>query len=156
MEPRYSVETLGVTKVYRVGHIDYPALRGVSLKIERGELTSIIGASGSGKSTLLNIMGALDPPTSGHVIVDGIDLKKLDEDRVALLRNLRTGFIYQSFNLIPRLTSVENVEMPLIARGISEQARKNRSLEMLSAVGLARKANKRQSARHQARSSSRR
>ena len=143
MEPRYSVETVGVTKVYRVGHIDYPALRGVSLKIERGELTSIIGASGSGKSTLLNIMGALDPPTSGRVIVDGIDLKKLDEDRVALLRNLRIGFIYQSFNLIPRLTSVENVEMPLIARGISEQTRENRSLEMLSAVGLARKANKR-------------
>jgi putative ABC transport system ATP-binding protein len=142
-EPGYSVETVQVTKVYRVGHIDYPALRGVSLKIERGELTSIIGASGSGKSTLLNIMGALDPPTSGRVIVDGIDLKKLDEDRVALLRNLRIGFIYQSFNLVTRLTSVENVEMPLIARGISEQARKRRSLEMLSAVGLAQKVNKR-------------
>jgi putative ABC transport system ATP-binding protein len=138
-----SVEIVEVTKVYRVGHVDYPALRGVSLKIERGELTSIIGASGSGKSTLLNIIGALDPPTSGRVIIDGIDLKKLDEDRLALLRNLRIGFIYQSFNLIPRLTSVENVEMPLIARGVPEQARKSRSLKMLSAVGLAQKANKR-------------
>ena len=142
-DPAPSVETLGVTKVYRVGHVDYPALRGVSLKIERGELTSIIGASGSGKSTLLNIIGALDPPTSGRVIIDGIDLKKLDEDRLALLRNLRIGFIYQSFNLIPRLTSVENVEMPLIARGVPEQTRKSRSLKTLSAVGLAQKANKR-------------
>ena len=138
-----SVETVGVTKVYRVGHVDYPALRGVSLKIERGELTSIIGASGSGKSTLLNIIGALDLPTSGRVIIDGIDLKRLDEDRLALLRNLRIGFIYQSFNLIQRLTSVENVEMPLIARGVAEQTRKSRSLKMLSAVGLAQKANKR-------------
>jgi putative ABC transport system ATP-binding protein len=142
-DPAPSVETVGVTKVYRVGHVDYPALRGVSLRIERGELTSIIGASGSGKSTLLNIIGALDPPTSGRVIIDGIDLKKLDEDRLALLRNLRIGFIYQSFNLIQRLTSIENVEMPLVARGIPEQARKSRSLKMLSAVGLAQKANKR-------------
>ena len=142
-DPAPSVETVGVTKVYRVGHVDYPALRGVSLRIERGELTSIIGASGSGKSTLLNIIGALDPPTSGRVIIDGFDLKKLDEDRLALLRNLRIGFIYQSFNLIQRLTSIENVEMPLIARGIPEQTRKSRSLKMLSAVGLAQKANKR-------------
>jgi putative ABC transport system ATP-binding protein len=138
-----SVETVDVTKVYRVGHMDYPALRGVSVKVKRGELTSIIGASGSGKSTLLNIIGALDPPTSGRVIIDGIDLKKLDEDRLALLRNLRIGFIYQSFNLIPRLTSIENVEMPLIARGTPERTRKSRSLKMLSAVGLAQKANKR-------------
>jgi putative ABC transport system ATP-binding protein len=142
-DPAPSVETVGVTKVYRVGHVDYPALRGVSLRIERGELTSIIGASGSGKSTLLNIIGALDPPTSGRVIIDGFDLKKLDEDRLALLRNRRIGFIYQSFNLIQRLTSIENVEMPLIARGIPEQTRKSRSLKMLSAVGLAQKANKR-------------
>jgi len=142
-DPAPSVETVGVTKTYRVGHVDYPALRGVSLRIERGELTSIIGASGSGKSTLLNIIGALDPPTSGRVIIDGIDLKKLDEDRLALLRNLRIGFVYQSFNLILRLTSIENVEMPLVARGIPEQARKSRSLKMLSAVGLAQKANKR-------------
>jgi putative ABC transport system ATP-binding protein len=138
-----SVETVAVTRVYRVGHVDYPALRGVSLKIKRGELTSIIGASGSGKSTLLNIIGALDPPTSGRVIIDGIDLKKLDEDRLALLRNLRIGFIYQSFNLIQRLTSIENVEMPLITRGVQEQTRKSRSLKMSSAVGLAQKANKR-------------
>jgi putative ABC transport system ATP-binding protein len=126
-----------------VGHIDYPALKGVTLKIAKGELVSVVGPSGSGKSTFLNLIGALDPPTSGRVLIDGIDLKKLNEDGLALLRNLRIGFIYQSFNLIQRLTSIENVEMPLIARGAPEQARKSRSLKMLSAVGLAQKADKR-------------
>jgi len=138
-----AVQTIDVTKVYRVGHIDYPALRGVTLKIAKGELASIVGPSGSGKSTLLNLIGALDPPTSGRVIIDGIDLRKLNQDKLALLRNLRIGFVYQSFNLIQRLTSIENVEMPLIARGVSEEARKSRSLKMLSAVGLRRQANKR-------------
>ena len=138
-----AVQTVDVTRVYRVGHVDYPALKGVSLKIPKGELVSVVGPSGSGKSTFLNLIGALDPPTSGHVIIDGIDLKKLDEDKLALLRNLRIGFVYQSFNLIQRLTSTENVEMPLIARGVPEKTRQNRSLKMLSAVGLAQKANKR-------------
>jgi len=126
-----------------VGHIDYPALRGVSLKIAKGELVSIVGPSGSGKSTLLNLIGALDPPTSGRVIIDGIDLRKLNQDKLALLRNLRIGFVYQSFNLIQRLTAIENVEMPLIARGVSEEVRKSRSMKMLSAVGLSPQANKR-------------
>jgi putative ABC transport system ATP-binding protein len=126
-----------------VGHINYPALRGVSLKMAKGELVSVVGPSGSGKSTFLNMIGALDRPTSGRVIIDGIDLRKLSEDKLALLRNLKIGFVYQAFNLIQRLTAIENVEMPLIARGISEQARKSRSLKVLSAVGLARYANKR-------------
>jgi putative ABC transport system ATP-binding protein len=139
----FAVQTVDVTRVYRVGHVDYPALKGVSLKIPKGELVSVVGPSGSGKSTFLNLIGALDPPTSGHVIIDGIDLEKLDEDKLALLRNLRIGFVYQSFNLIQRLTSTENVEMPLIARGVPEKTRQNRSLKMLSAVGLAQKANKR-------------
>lgn len=140
---RPAVETVNVTKIYRVGRIDYPALRGVSIKISKGELVSIVGPSGSGKSTFLNLIGALDPPTSGRVIIDGTDLKRLNEGTLALLRNLRIGFIYQSFNLIRRLTSIENVEMPLIARGIREKVRKSRSLKMLSAVGLTEKANKR-------------
>jgi len=138
-----AVQTVDATRVYRVGHIDYPALRGVSLKIAKGELVSIVGPSGSGKSTFLNLIGALDPPTSGRVIIDGIDLRKLSEDKLALLRNMKIGFVYQSFNLIQRLTAIENVEMPLIARGVPEEARKSRSLKMLSAVGLARAANKR-------------
>ena len=140
---RPAVQTIDITKVYRVGHIDYAALRGVNLKIGKRELVSIVGPSGSGKSTLLNLIGALDPPTSGRVIIDGIDLRKLSEDKLALLRNLRIGFVYQSFNLIQRLTAIENVEMPLIARGVPEKTRKSRSLKMLSAVGLTREANKR-------------
>ncbi|MGB9023031.1 MAG: ABC transporter ATP-binding protein [Candidatus Bathyarchaeia archaeon] len=138
-----AVQTIDVTKVYRVGHIDYPALRGVNLKIGKRELVSIVGPSGSGKSTLLNLIGALDPPTSGHVIIDGVDLRKLNEDRLALLRNQKIGFVYQTFNLIQRLTATENVEMPLIARGVPDKIRRSRSLKMLSAVGLAQKANKR-------------
>jgi putative ABC transport system ATP-binding protein len=138
-----AVQTVDVTKTYRVGHIDYPALRGVSLKVGKGELVSIVGPSGSGKSTLLNVVGALDPPTSGRVIIDGIELRKLNEDKLALLRNLKIGYVYQTFNLIQRLTAVENVEMPLIARGISERDRRNRSLKMLTAVGLSRFADKR-------------
>jgi putative ABC transport system ATP-binding protein len=141
--PPPSVQTVDATKVYRVGHVDYPALRGVSIKIAKGEFVSIMGPSGSGKSTLLNLVGALDPPTSGRVIIDGVNLRKLGEDQLALLRNRKLGFVYQSFNLIQRLKSVENVEMPLISRGIPDRERRNRSLKMLSAVGLAGKANKR-------------
>ena len=126
-----------------MGHINYSALRGVNLKIGKRELVSIVGPSGSGKSTLLNLIGALDPPTSGHVIIDGVDLRKLNEDKLALLRNQKIGFVYQTFNLIQRLTATENVEMPLIARGVPEKIRRSRSLKMLSAVGLAEKANKR-------------
>jgi len=138
-----AVQVVDATKVYRVGHQEYPALRGVSFKIERGELTSIMGPSGSGKSTLLNIIGALDRATSGRVFIDGVNIRRLNEDQLALLRNRRIGFVYQSFNLIQRLTAIENVELPLIARGLSEKVRKNSSLKLLSAVGLASKRNKR-------------
>jgi len=138
-----AVQTIDLTKVYRVGHTDYPALRGVNMKIQKGEFVAIMGPSGSGKSTLLNLIGALDRQTSGKVLVDGIDLRKLGEDRLSLLRNRKLGFVYQSFNLIQRLTSIENVEMPLIARGMSEAERRSKSMKMLSAVGLASKASKR-------------
>ena len=138
-----AVETIDLTKVYRVGHTDYPALKGISMKIRKGEFVAIMGPSGSGKSTLLNLIGALDRQTSGKVLIDGIDLRKLNEDKLSLLRNRKLGFVYQSFNLIQRLTSVENVEMPLIARGMSDQARRSKSLKMLSAVGLTSKENKR-------------
>jgi putative ABC transport system ATP-binding protein len=139
----HAVQTVDVTKVYRVGNMDYPALKGINLKIGKGEFVSIMGPSGSGKSTLLNVIGALDRPTTGRVIIDGIDLKKLSEDSLSILRNRKLGFIYQSFNLIQRLTSLENVEMPLISRGIPENTRRSRSLKLLSAVGLSAKANKR-------------
>ena len=138
-----AVQTVDLTKVYKVGHTEYPALRGVNLKIEKGEFVAIMGPSGSGKSTLLNLIGALDRQTSGKVIIEGIDLRKLGEDKLSLLRNHKLGFVYQSFNLIQRLSSIENVEMPLIARGMPERIRRSKSMKMLSAVGLASKAQKR-------------
>lgn len=138
-----AVQVIDVTKTYRVGHTDYPALKGINMKIDRGEFVAIMGPSGSGKSTLLNLIGALDRQTSGKVLIDGIDLKRMSEDKLAILRNRKLGFIYQSFNLIQRLTSIENVEMPLIARGIPERTRRARSARMLKAVGLVGKANKR-------------
>ena len=141
--PIPAVQTVNVTKVYHVGHMNYPALKGISLKIDRGEFVSIMGPSGSGKSTLLNVIGALDPPTSGRVIIDGTDLRKLSEDKLAMLRNRKLGFVYQSFNLIQRLTAVENVEMPLVARGIPDKERKKRSVRTLNTVGLSQLANKR-------------
>ena len=138
-----AVQVVEVTKTYKVGSMEYPALRGVSFRIERGELASIIGPSGSGKSTILNIVGALDRPTSGRVFIDGINLRKLSDDRLSILRNRKIGFVYQSFNLIQRLTAAENVEMPLLARNLGTSDRHNRALKMLKAVGLGRKANKR-------------
>ena len=138
-----AVKVVEVTKTYRVGNMEYPALRGVSFRIERGELVSIIGPSGSGKSTILNIVGALDRPTSGRVFIDGINVRKLNDDKLSVLRNRKIGFVYQSFNLIQRLTAAENVEMPLLARNIKTTARRNRALKMLKAVGLGRKVNKR-------------
>jgi putative ABC transport system ATP-binding protein len=118
-------------------------MKGVTLRIEKGELASIIGPSGSGKSTLLNIIGALDKPTTGRVLIDGVNLKKLTDDQLALLRNRRIGFIYQSFNLIGRLTARENVEMPLVARGLPDGVRKAAAAKYLKAVGLERLSHKR-------------
>ena len=138
-----AVEVRDVTKVYKVGTMNYPALKGINLRIDKGEFVSIIGPSGSGKSTLLNLIGALDSPTTGRIIIDGSDLRKLNEDKLAVLRNRKLGFVYQSFNLIQRLNSVENVEMPLISRGIPEKVRRSKALKMLSAVGLKGKAQKR-------------
>ena len=112
------------------------------MKVQKGEFLSIMGQSGSGKSTLLNIIGALDRQTSGKIMIDGINLRKLSEDKLAILRNHKLGFIYQSFNLIQRLTAIENVEMPLISRSTPEKIRRSKSLKMLSAVGLATKTNK--------------
>jgi len=140
-----AVQVVDITKTYRVGSMEYPALRGVSFRIERGELASIIGPSGSGKSTILNIVGALDRPTSGRVFIDGINLRRLNDDQVSILRNRKIGFVYQSFNLIQRLTAAENVEMPLLARNLETSIRHNRALNMLKAVGLGRKSNKRPS-----------
>ncbi|MGV6827528.1 MAG: ABC transporter ATP-binding protein, partial [bacterium] len=125
-----------ITKRYTTGSSESEVLKGISLTIEEGELVSIMGASGSGKSTLMNIIGMLDLPSSGHFQFDDIDVLKADDDTLAALRNHKVGFIFQSFNLLPRLNAIENICLPLGYRGISFDRAKPLAQEMLEKVGL--------------------
>ena len=130
------IELADVHKTYAVGDIAVHALRGVSLRIERGEYVAIIGASGSGKTTLMNIIGCLDTPTTGSYHLNGIDVRGLDEDTLADIRNRHIGFVFQSFNLIPRTRAIQNVELPLSYAGVHRSARHDRALAALQQVGL--------------------
>ena len=126
-----------IVKTYSIGDIAVHALRGVSLTVERGEFVAIMGASGSGKSTLMNIIGCLDVPTRGHFWLDGVDVRELDEYDLARVRSRKIGFIFQSFNLVPRTSAIANVELPLVYAGIPPRERRERSIEALERVGLA-------------------
>lgn len=128
------IEIQEVTKTYQMGETEVRALRGVSLEIEQGEMVAIVGPSGSGKSTLMNIIGCLDLPTSGIYRLDGVDVHKLDDDALAEIRNQKIGFVFQSFNLLPRTSAMDQVELPMVYAGRPD--RRKRALEALTQVGL--------------------
>jgi putative ABC transport system ATP-binding protein len=125
-----------ITKTYHLAELDVPVLKDINLSIESGEYVAIMGASGSGKSTLMNIMGCLDRPTSGQYILDGRDLTTLDDDELADIRNQYIGFVFQQFNLLPRLTALENVMLPMIYANVSRLQRVKSATEALEQIGL--------------------
>ncbi|HEX2924598.1 MAG TPA: ABC transporter ATP-binding protein [Chloroflexota bacterium] len=132
------IKVKDLTKIYRMGEIEVPALQGVDLEIADGELVSIMGPSGSGKSTLMNVLGCLDVPTGGSYELDGIEISSLNDDQLAEIRNKKIGFVFQSFNLLPRRAAVEQVELPLLYAGSNH--RKERAMEALELVGLGNRA----------------
>ncbi len=136
MPAEWVIEVEEITKVYTMGTVEVHALRGVSMRVATGEMLAIMGPSGSGKSTLMNILGCLDQPTGGRYLLDGEDVSTLDDDALALIRNRKVGFVFQSFNLLPRMSALENVELPLIYAGLPSRERHRRAKAMLEAVGL--------------------
>lgn len=126
-----------IWKVYRLGDVDVQALGGLSLRIEKGEFVAVMGASGSGKSTLMNILGCLDRPTKGHYRLEGRDVGELRADQLADIRNREIGFVFQSFNLIPRTSALENAQLPLLYRGLPLMEQRAKAAHVLQRVGLA-------------------
>lgn len=131
------IEVSNLSKLYWTGHIEVKALRDVSIMMGDGEYVSIMGPSGSGKSTLMNLLGCLDTPSSGSYRLDGQEVSALSDDGLASIRNLKIGFVFQTFNLLPRLTSIANVELPMIYSGLNRKDRKEKAIAALEKVGLA-------------------
>ena len=135
------IEVKNIVKSYVTGDINFTALKGINLKINKGEFTSIMGPSGSGKSTFMNILGCLDKMDEGNFILNGKDVSNLVDDELAFIRNKEIGFVFQAFNLLPRMTILENVELPMIYAGVPLKERKKRALEALDKVGLSDRIN---------------
>jgi putative ABC transport system ATP-binding protein len=131
-----AVRTAGLTRTFEVGETTVQALRGIDLKIEKGEFVALVGPSGSGKSTFLNLVGGLDRPTAGELWVDGMELSASKEKALTEHRRRRVGFVFQSFNLLPRLTALENVALPLMFVGVPERERRERARDLLVRMGL--------------------
>ncbi len=131
------IDVKDITKVYEMGDVQVHALRGVTFTVESGEFIAIMGPSGSGKSTMMDILGCLATPTAGEYYFEGEEVGKLSDNRLADIRNKKIGFVFQSFNLLPRTTALHNVELPLIYSGLGRKERKRRAFESLEAVGLA-------------------
>ena len=125
-----------ICKKYNQGELAVMAIKNINLTIEKGEFVSIMGTSGSGKSTMMNILGCLDRPTEGHYFIEDEDVARFNESRLADIRNKKIGFVFQSFNLLPKLSSVENVELPMVYAGIGRKQRRERAIEALTKVGL--------------------
>jgi len=131
------IKVENLTKVYKMGDLEVHALRGVSFSIDKQEFVSIMGPSGSGKSTLMDILGCLAKPTSGKYLLEGVEVSTLSDNQLAVIRNKKIGFVFQTFNLLPRTTALHNVELPMIYSSISRRERRRRALIALEAVGLA-------------------
>jgi len=135
------VELRDIWKIYKMGEVEVPALKGISIKVEDGEFVSIIGASGSGKSTAMNMVGCLDYPSKGKVFLDGKDIQKMTESQLATARGKRIGFIFQTFNLIPSLSALENVMLPMTFQNVPKAQKEKRAKDLLDKVGLRERMN---------------
>lgn len=131
------IELIGIAKIYQMGNLEVKALQDISLNIDKNEYVALMGPSGSGKSTLMNILGCLDTPSKGKYILNNTDVSRLEDNQLAEIRNKEIGFVFQTFNLLPRYTALENVALPLIYAGVGKKEREVRAKEVLSQVGLA-------------------
>src|SRR5215471_1122697 len=135
------IDIRDITKVYQMGDQQVHALSGVTVGVDRGEYVAIMGPSGSGKSTLMNLIGCLDTPTSGSYVLNGREVARMTDDELAAIRNQEIGFVVQTFNLLPRTTALQQVELPLVYSGVSRKERRDRALKALEAVGLTERMN---------------